>query len=124
MPDTPSTPGHEAYNAWLLVMVTSRDLPLWHDLSPQEWFAWDAAAQAVLVADSDGRHMTTALFRYAIGDMLRLGTLGPWTVRSRRWVEREVMPPYAEYWVELAPGGTRAWEVEADLEPWEEEQHG
>lgn len=56
MPE-PSTPGQVAYHAYLLVMVSSRELPLWHALSPQEWFAWEAAAEAVLAQhEEDSPH--------------------------------------------------------------------
>lgn len=122
MPDTP-TPGQLAYETYCRAMYDTLIVP-WRTVLPASKCAWEAAAQAVLDDDSDGRDTVRAHFRYAIGDRLRLaGTApGPWIVRSRRWIEREVLGPYAEYGLEV-PDGTLAWEVEADLIPWEDTAH-
>jgi hypothetical protein len=96
-------------------------MSLWAFLPPYCQAAWEAAAQAVLDADSDGRHTTMALFRYGIGDTLRFtGAPSPLTVYLRRWVERHMMPPYAEYGVGAVEAAGVRWVVEADLDPWED----
>ena len=120
MPKT--SPGQCCYEAYRQSPgIASRRGILWPYLRPEQRAAWEAAAQAVLEADSDGRHTTTACFRFGLGDVLRLaGSPCPWTVRSRRWVERAVMPPYAEYHLQ-SPDDLLCWQVEADLEPWEAE---
>jgi hypothetical protein len=60
---------------------------------------------------------TLAVWRFALGQPVRWAGDGEvYAITARRWVERELLPPYAEY----AIAGGAQWEVEADLEALEE----
>jgi hypothetical protein len=60
---------------------------------------------------------TRAVWRFALGQPVRwAGDQEVYVIVQRRWVERELLPPYAEY----AIAGGAQWEVEADLEAVEE----
>jgi hypothetical protein len=60
---------------------------------------------------------TTATWRFRIGQQVRWGgNPVPWyRITARRWIERQVMAPYAEYQIERVRGVTH-WHVEADLD--------
>jgi hypothetical protein len=58
-----------------------------------------------------------AVWRFALGQPVRWAGDGEeYAVTARRWVERELLPPYAEYGI----ARPAQWEVEADLEALEE----
>jgi hypothetical protein len=60
---------------------------------------------------------TRAVWRFALGEPVRWAGDGEvYAITARRWVERKLVPPYAEY----AIAGGAQWEVEADLEALEE----
>lgn len=60
--------------------------------------------------------VSLAQWRYAIGHRVRWAgdPEQTYTITSRRWVERQIMAPYAEYQITRSDGGT-IWVVEADL---------
>jgi hypothetical protein len=60
---------------------------------------------------------TTAEWRFRIGQQVRWAGAPEqtYTITSRRWVERQIMAPYAEYQIQ-DPTDATGWEVEADLD--------
>jgi len=57
---------------------------------------------------------TPASWRFALGETVRWAGDGElYVITARRWVERQILPPYAEY--QIAAGGGQ-WEMAADLD--------
>lgn len=81
--------------------------------------SWDAIYNA---GYADGYQDGAPAWRYAIGQQVHFQDL-IWTIVSRRWVERQILPPYGEYQVYESTVGLEQWEVEADLTAGEEAQH-
>jgi hypothetical protein len=60
---------------------------------------------------------TRAEWRYAIGQRVSwAGDRSVVTITSRRWVERQIFAPYAEYQVQWPQVRGTSWVVEADLD--------
>lgn len=88
----------------------------WRDLDAEAQARWEAAAQAV--------RTDRPLLRYALGVHVQWASAPDvWTIEARRWTERTLLPPIAEYGLRRPGDRLGTWAYEADLTVVEEEPH-